>query len=77
MTKTLHAVFDGEVLHPEEDLPLAPNTRVLITLETPEASSSASRPRSFLETARSLSLEGPQDWSERLEEYLYGEAPQE
>jgi hypothetical protein len=26
---------------------------------------------SFLETARSLNLDGPPDWSSRLEEYLY------
>jgi len=27
---------------------------------------------SFLRTARSLNLEGPADWSARLEDYLYG-----
>ncbi|TDA67453.1 MAG: hypothetical protein D9V47_10300 [Clostridia bacterium] len=29
--------------------------------------------KSFLETARSLNLDGPRDWSRRFEEYLYGE----
>jgi hypothetical protein len=28
MTKTLEAVFDGEVLRPDEPLDLRPNTRV-------------------------------------------------
>ncbi len=69
MTKTLEAVFDGEVLRPDEPLELQPNTRVRITIETtgaPEA-----RARSFLRTARSLNLEGPSDWSARIEDYLY------
>jgi hypothetical protein len=29
---------------------------------------------SFLETARKLELEGPADWSARLEEYLYSDS---
>jgi len=29
-------------------------------------------PRRFLQTARKLNLEGPADWSARLEDYLYG-----
>lgn len=70
MTQTLEAVFDGSVLHPTEPLSLRPNTRVRITVEVEvEAESS---PRSFLQTARSLKLDGPADWSERIEEYLYG-----
>ncbi|HEX2224864.1 MAG TPA: antitoxin family protein [Thermoanaerobaculia bacterium] len=36
MTKTLEAVFDGEVLRPEEPLEIDANTRVRITLETDE-----------------------------------------
>ena len=70
MTKTLEATYDGEVLRPDEPLELEPNTRVQITIQT-EASGS-SNGTSFLKTARSLNLEGPPDWSERLEEYLYG-----
>jgi hypothetical protein len=70
MTKTLHATFDGHVLRPEEPLPLPANTRVVITVSTAESPASAG---SFLKTAQSLKLEGPSDWSERLEEYLYPE----
>jgi hypothetical protein len=70
MTKTLFATFDGEVLRPDEPLPLAPNTRVRLTIETEAAKSPA---RSFLQTARSLNLDGPPDWSARLEDYLYGD----
>lgn len=69
--KTVEAVFDGEVLRPQEPLELEPQTRVRITLvevAPPKAGS-----RSFLQTARSLELSGPPDWSERIEDYLYGE----
>lgn len=70
MTKTLEATYDGEVLRPDEPLELEPNTRVQITIETQH--SRPSNGSSFLKTARSLNLDGPADWSDRLEEYLYG-----
>lgn len=70
MIQVLEAVFDGAVLHPEEPLELEPNTRVRITIETVEPDQSP--PFSFLQTARLLKIEGPVDWSERLEDYLYG-----
>jgi hypothetical protein len=69
MTKTLDALYDGRTLFPMEPLDLQPNTRVRITIETgsvPQAQSV----HSFLRTARSLRLEGPPDWSERIEDYL-------
>jgi hypothetical protein len=70
MAKTIHATFDGEVLRPEEPVALAPNTRVLVTILEPDVQ--VGTPYSFLKMARSLHLEGPPDWSERFEEYLYG-----
>lgn len=69
MTKTLEATFDGKVLHPDEPLELAPDTRVKITIETTDEPET--EPISFLKTARTLNLEGPTDWSERFNEYLY------
>jgi hypothetical protein len=69
MTLTLHATFDGEVLRPEERLGIPPNTRLLVTIQSIEEAPS-SRP-SFLNTARSLNLEGPPDWSSRLGDYLH------
>jgi hypothetical protein len=71
MTTTVFATFDGEVLRPEDPVTLAPNTRVRVTIETTVAAESKSS--SFLRTAQSLNLDGPADWSERLEDYLYGE----
>jgi hypothetical protein len=73
MTQTMHATFDGQVLRPDETVELDANTRVWITIET--ADPPASKTASFLQTAQSLALEGPPDWSARLEYYLYDRAP--
>ena len=70
MVKTIEATFDGSVFLPAEPIQLEPNTRVRITVETPLLST---EPVSFLNTARSLNLEGPRDWSANLHQYLYGE----
>ena len=70
MIKTLDAIFDGTVLRPEEPVELQPNTRVRITIETVEPAEA--KTSSFLQTARALNLQGPSDWSARLEDYLYG-----
>jgi len=71
MTKTLHALYDGKVLRPEEPVDLKPNIRVRLTIDVLEEKTP--KRRSFLETARSLKLEGPSDWSSHLEDYLYGQ----
>ena len=71
MGKPIEAVFDGAVLRPAEPLLLEPNTRVWIVVETMRPVET--RSTSFLRTARALKLEGPADWSENLEHYLYGE----
>jgi predicted DNA-binding antitoxin AbrB/MazE fold protein len=72
MTKTLEATFDGAVFRPDEPVELQPNTRVQIVVTvkpTPEQI-----PKSFLRVARSLRLQGPADWSSRLDDYLDGGA---
>jgi hypothetical protein len=67
MIQTVDATYDGLVIHLSEPLDLAPNTPVRVTIE-------ANPPvKGFFETAMALNLDGPPDWSERLEEYLYGE----
>jgi len=79
MTKTMQARFDGEAFYPEEPMAIAPNTRVLLTVETEEPTRGKSvdsvpvkgEPYSFLKFAKSLNLEGPADWSENLDDYLY------
>lgn len=66
MSTTLYALFDGEVLRPDQPLPFAPNTRVRLTVEADP------QPASFLAVAKGLNLDGPPDWSSRLDDYLYG-----
>ena len=68
MTQTLEATFDGKVLRLDSPLKLRPNTRVRVTIEPIKP---AKKKRSFLRTAKSLKLEGPSDWSARIEDYLY------
>ena len=70
MIKTVEALFDGTVFRPAEPIALAPNTRVRMTIET--LPSAEGEPVSFLRIARTLNLEGPPDWSVKLDEYLYG-----
>ena len=70
MSQTLDATFDGNVFRPDQPIELEPNTRVRITIEpSPTSGQSA---ESFLRVARSLNLDGPPDWSSRLDDYLYG-----
>jgi hypothetical protein len=69
MTATFHAVFDGHVFRPDQPIVLEPNTRVVITIEAAEKPEDGRR--SFLRTARSLHLQGPEDWSENLDDHLY------
>lgn len=56
MTQTLEAVFDGDVLRPDEPLQLAPNTRVRLVIETVAPAKEA---KSFLATAQALNLAAP------------------
>ena len=61
---TVTATFDGEVLRPDEPLDLEPNTMVRITIEA--IASPVEKTLSVLDTAASLNLEGPSDWSVRI-----------
>ncbi len=69
MVQTLYATFDGQVFRPDESVGLRPNTRVRVTIEAEDEQQE--KKNSFLQTARSLKLRGPSDWSSRLEDYLY------
>ncbi len=70
-SQTLDATFDGSVFRPDQPIELEPNTRVRITIEPAQSSEVPSE--SFLRLARSLNLDGPRDWSSRLDDYLYGD----
>jgi predicted DNA-binding antitoxin AbrB/MazE fold protein len=71
MPKTVEAIFDGEVLRPTESMDIKPHTRVRITVE--DIVTEPQKKKSFLQVARELQLDGPSDFSTRLDEYLYGD----
>ena len=72
MSQTLEATFDGQVFRPVQTVDLQPDTQVELIVTVKAASEE--KPKSFLRTARSLKLQGPKDWSSRIDDYLYGEA---
>ncbi len=71
MEKIVEATFDGEVFRPDEPVNLVLNTKVKVVIEEPDDGESYS----FLRMARSLKLRGPSDFSENLDDYLYGGKP--
>ena len=72
MSQILEATFDGSVFRPTETVELQPDTRVQLVVTVKNAAEE--KPKSFLRTARSLKLQGPKDWSSRVDDYLYGGA---
>ncbi len=64
MTRRLYAVYDGKVLQPENSIDLKPNVRYLVTIEE------ETTPWDILNTL-SGTIEGPKDWSEEHDHYLY------
>jgi hypothetical protein len=72
MLQQLEAVFDGTALQLEVPLNLAAGTRVRIVVESilPDE---VKTPKTFLKTAQSLKLQGKPDWSEKIDQYLYGD----
>ena len=71
MSKTLTAVFDGDVLRPDSSLDLKPNTRYVITIESVEQSVASGDAWDVLE-AMTGTVEAPGDWSSEHDHYLYG-----
>ena len=70
MGQAIEAIYDGAVFRPTVPVTLKPNTRVRVTVTTDEETTA--REVSFLDTASALNLEGPEDWSANIEDYLYG-----
>jgi hypothetical protein len=71
MPQELEAVFDGTALQLEVPLNLAAGTRVRIIVES-VLPNEVKPPKTFLRTAQSLKLHGSPDWSEKIDQYLYG-----
>jgi hypothetical protein len=64
-------VVSGQ-LQLDEPLPLPDNSRVTITIVPAAQAASEQGSYGFLDTALNANLQGPQDWSRNLDEYLYG-----
>ena len=62
MSLTIKAVFDGKAFLPITPVTIKPNTRVRISVDA----QGGQAPMSFLDTARSLKLDGPPDWAEKI-----------
>lgn len=71
MLQELEAVFDGTALQLEVPLNLAAGTRVKIVVES-ILTNEVNPSKTFLKTAQSLKLQGEPDWSEKIDQYLYG-----
>ncbi len=71
MSKILKAIYDGDVFRPETTTGLSPNTHVKLTVDVIVENSN--KEKSFLKTAKSLNIDGPEDWSENFKDYLYFE----
>ncbi|AMW26960.1 MULTISPECIES: hypothetical protein [Arthrospira] len=67
-SQEITAIFDGQSLKLESPLNLEVGTRVKITVET--LSPPKYTPKTFLQTAQSLKLQGAPDWSENIDQYL-------
>jgi hypothetical protein len=71
MTKTLTAVFDGQVLRPEGPVDLKPNARYQVTIEREVRELGDQDAWGTLEEL-SGTVQGPADWAAEHDHYLYG-----
>ena len=71
MTKTITAVFDGEVFRPTGPVDLKPNVRYQLTVDR-EAGATDS-PTAWDVLAPIVgAVEGPEDWAAEHDHYIYG-----
>jgi hypothetical protein len=71
MIQTLDALFDGAALLPEVPLNIKSGTRVRIIVES-VLPDKKPKPKTFLQTAKSLNLRGKPDWSNNFEKKRLG-----
>lgn len=72
MTKTLTAVFDGEVLRPVGPIDLTPNVRYVVTVEQEVAATAEGENAWDILAKLTGTVEGPTDWAAEHDHYLYG-----
>jgi hypothetical protein len=72
MTKTVVAIFDGDVLRPETSLDLEPNSRYQITIEPVDEAVEGKVEDAWSTLSRLAgSVDAPTDWSVEHDHYLY------
>ena len=71
MTRTLTAVFDGEVLRPDGTLDLKPNARYRVTVEDEIEMAEEQSAWDVLEQLAGT-VNAPADWAAEHDHYLYG-----
>jgi hypothetical protein len=75
---SVDATYDRKIVLPDEPLPLPPNARVVVSFEATGEEQPGKKPEktgepySVLKAALAANLDGPPDWSERVDHYLYG-----
>lgn len=74
MSQTVHAIYDGEVLRPEESVDLEPNTRCVLVIESDECNRKISPETPYpLSVLRNLATDmGVTDLAERHDFYAHG-----
>lgn len=77
--RIIKATYDGRDFHPDEPLTLPPNTRVTLAVHPEEPdrerdpAADVELPRTnetFAEAVRRIRIDGPADWSERVDYYM-------
>jgi hypothetical protein len=71
MVRTLTAIFDGEVLRPDEVLDFKPNARYRVTVESEESVAQGLNAWDLLEELAGT-VEAPEDWATEHDHYLHG-----
>lgn len=71
MTQRINAIFDGKAFQPEGLVQLAPNTRCVVTVQTPAPETQPADAWQLLDDLAGT-VEAPADWSAEHDHYLYG-----
>lgn len=74
--EVITATYDGKVLKPDRPLNIKPNTKVKVTLldvEPPTNNDRGKSVSSVFDIFANANLDGPEDASENLDKYMYGD----
>lgn len=75
MQRSIHVIFDGEVLRPEEPLDLTRNGRYVVTIEEPAGEPTRAESPGVLDDLLDLVTDfGITDLAAQHDHYLYGTA---